>query len=183
MAEPTTLERAIASVPQFVLPKELTNSPPEVREIPETPAAPLPEAKPAEPATEAVATPPETEAEPGKETTEKDPEKTSQRRFERRIDRATRRAAEATTRAEALERKIAELEQRQPQAVSSPGAPRMEDFTDIGEFQKAVEKHAREEAIKDYEQKQRDQSTRTATLRSEERRVGKECRSRWSPYH
>ena len=23
----------------------------------------------------------------------------------------------------------------------------------------------------------------TATMRSEERRVGKECRSRWSPYH
>ena len=23
----------------------------------------------------------------------------------------------------------------------------------------------------------------TATFRSEERRVGKECRSRWSPYH
>ena len=23
----------------------------------------------------------------------------------------------------------------------------------------------------------------TATTRSEERRVGKECRSRWSPYH
>ena len=25
--------------------------------------------------------------------------------------------------------------------------------------------------------------TTTATVRSEERRVGKECRSRWSPYH
>ena len=25
--------------------------------------------------------------------------------------------------------------------------------------------------------------TLTALLRSEERRVGKECRSRWSPYH
>ena len=25
--------------------------------------------------------------------------------------------------------------------------------------------------------------TRFPTLRSEERRVGKECRSRWSPYH
>ena len=25
--------------------------------------------------------------------------------------------------------------------------------------------------------------TNTATVRSEERRVGKECRSRWSPYH
>ena len=24
---------------------------------------------------------------------------------------------------------------------------------------------------------------RTPTIRSEERRVGKECRSRWSPYH
>ena len=26
-------------------------------------------------------------------------------------------------------------------------------------------------------------STRTRVSRSEERRVGKECRSRWSPYH
>src|SRR2546430_16693909 len=26
-------------------------------------------------------------------------------------------------------------------------------------------------------------STRTSLIRSEERRVGKECRSRWSPYH
>ena len=25
--------------------------------------------------------------------------------------------------------------------------------------------------------------TTTGTIRSEERRVGKECRSRWSPYH
>ena len=28
-----------------------------------------------------------------------------------------------------------------------------------------------------------DEDDRTITLRSEERRVGKECRSRWSPYH
>ena len=27
------------------------------------------------------------------------------------------------------------------------------------------------------------QSTESVRLRSEERRVGKECRSRWSPYH
>ena len=27
------------------------------------------------------------------------------------------------------------------------------------------------------------QVVRTSTYRSEERRVGKECRSRWSPYH
>ena len=28
-----------------------------------------------------------------------------------------------------------------------------------------------------------DESNETLTARSEERRVGKECRSRWSPYH
>ena len=28
-----------------------------------------------------------------------------------------------------------------------------------------------------------DKGTLYSTLRSEERRVGKECRSRWSPYH
>ena len=28
-----------------------------------------------------------------------------------------------------------------------------------------------------------EQSSKLASLRSEERRVGKECRSRWSPYH
>ena len=28
-----------------------------------------------------------------------------------------------------------------------------------------------------------DDEKRSAVLRSEERRVGKECRSRWSPYH
>ena len=27
------------------------------------------------------------------------------------------------------------------------------------------------------------EDTRTSGIRSEERRVGKECRSRWSPYH
>src|SRR5256885_7429810 len=34
------------------------------------------------------------------------------------------------------------------------------------------------------EQEQRiEEAVRTAVARSEERRVGKECRSRWSPYH
>ena len=32
-------------------------------------------------------------------------------------------------------------------------------------------------------QKERSLSDRTINARSEERRVGKECRSRWSPYH
>ena len=32
-------------------------------------------------------------------------------------------------------------------------------------------------------QKQADKNAAQNTIRSEERRVGKECRSRWSPYH
>ena len=31
--------------------------------------------------------------------------------------------------------------------------------------------------------KRRKRGAMAATIRSEERRVGKECRSRWSPYH
>ena len=33
------------------------------------------------------------------------------------------------------------------------------------------------------EEKQRDPEAHSVKKRSEERRVGKECRSRWSPYH
>ena len=32
-------------------------------------------------------------------------------------------------------------------------------------------------------QKEKDKYHRISLIRSEERRVGKECRSRWSPYH
>ena len=34
-----------------------------------------------------------------------------------------------------------------------------------------------------WDRKQTNESLRPNTIRSEERRVGKECRSRWSPYH
>ena len=34
-----------------------------------------------------------------------------------------------------------------------------------------------------YEKRTREYLTRAEKDRSEERRVGKECRSRWSPYH
>ena len=33
------------------------------------------------------------------------------------------------------------------------------------------------------ENKEKNRQARKVLLRSEERRVGKECRSRWSPYH
>ena len=43
-------------------------------------------------------------------------------------------------------------------------------------------KLAIEDFIKSYH-KETDKTKLVETIRSEERRVGKECRSRWSPYH
>ena len=165
MPEVVIPDKYADSVPRFVLPKELTNPPPdaspEVKEVkPTTPVIPAEPPQEAKPATEAVAIPPvetpDTEA-------EKDPEKASQRRFERRIDRAHRARAEALARAEAAERRLQEFESKQAPVPSSK--PKMEDFTDIAEFEKAVDKFAREEAVKDYENKQRDGQTQAATLR------------------
>ena len=44
----------------------------------------------------------------------------------------------------------------------------------------------KQEIIKEFGRKEGDTGSpevQIALLRSEERRVGKECRSRWSPYH
>ena len=38
-------------------------------------------------------------------------------------------------------------------------------------------------AVADFERAREDVAVNVMSLRSEERRVGKECRSRWSPYH
>lgn len=153
MAEATT-QSIVDSVPRFILPKEFSNEPkPEVK--PETPAAPLTEAKPA---TEAVATPPDAEVEDtevtGEETTGKDPEKPSNRRFERRIDRATRKAAEAQARSEVLERELQEYKAKNNTPTAPAGEPRMEDFTDIKEYAKAYAGFEKQNAIKEYEAKQ-----------------------------
>ena len=152
MPEVVIPDKYADQVPRFTLPKEFNNDAPEVKPevkkevIPAEP--PKEEAKP--PATEAVAT----EGEPPEETTEKDPEKASTRRFERRIDRAHRRAAEAQAKAEVLERELTELRAKQaPQAVN---APKMEDFTDVQEYAKAYANFEKGNAVKEYEQKQRD---------------------------
>src|SRR3990167_85397 len=147
-------------IPRFTLPDELTNKP-EAKETPkETPAEALPKEEP-KPVAEAATTEPEKPEEPAEEeTTGKDPEKTSQRRFERRIDRAHRARAEAQARAEQLERELQELKTKQTPAPS--GAPRMEDFTDVQEYAKAFAQFEKDNAIKDYEKKQRDQATQVA---------------------
>jgi hypothetical protein len=156
-------------IPRFVLPKELTNPDvsretsevkPEVK--PEKPAEPV-KTDEAKPATEAVATEPEKKADlkTGEVTTGKDPEKATTRRFERRIDRAHRRAAEAQARAEALEREIAEIRAKSVPVVDTE-APKMENFTDVNEFKDASVAHAVKKALEERDHKQREESTKTA---------------------
>lgn len=93
-------------------------------------------------------------ATPTDETPSETPEQAAKRqgrRFERRYDKAIRRAAEAEARAKLLEEQVAKYSQQQQQPES--GAPKLEDFTDLEEFRKAVEKHASEKTAKDIEAK------------------------------
>jgi hypothetical protein len=100
-------------------------------------------------ADQAPATAPEGE----KPDTEQDPEKRGSRRFERRLNAAHRRAAEQQARADFLEKQYNELRATQ-QPVADPGAPKLEQFKDIEEYGRAVEKYAGEKAVKDYQSKQ-----------------------------
>ena len=68
------------------------------------------------------------------------------RRFERRLDAAYRRAAEAQARAEFLEKQLAEV---RPQAKPDPGAPKLENYSDIEEYAKAREDFAKAQALKE----------------------------------
>jgi hypothetical protein len=89
----------------------------------------------------------------------KDPEDTPERaakregrRFERRIGNEIRKAAEARAEAEHLRRQLEQFQRAQPQP-QDPTAPRLEDFTDVLEFQKAVEKYGYEKGAKEAEVK------------------------------
>ena len=85
-------------------------------------------------------------------------EKLGKSRFERRLDKAYRRAAEAEARANALDQRLKEL---QP-APKTTGAPRMEDFTEIKDFADATAKYAAEQAVKEHETKRQQEAHATA---------------------
>jgi hypothetical protein len=128
------------------------------------PAAPAKTVTPAEgeetaqkpPADQAPAAPAE-----GEQPTDESPEqRTGKSRYARRLDKATRRYYEEKARAEFLEKQLAQVQPKQPVAS---GGPRLEDFTDINEYAKAYAKHESENAIKQYEQRQREESQKAAT--------------------
>ncbi len=114
-----------------------------VAAVPETPqpaaAASVPDAQnPAEPA-------PVDKAAPTPEQAEK---QSGSRRFERKLDRAIRREAEASARADLLERQLNEL--RQPKAASQ-GEPKMSEFSDIEEYAKAKAEFEKGNLRKEFE--------------------------------
>jgi hypothetical protein len=124
--------------------------------------APAPE-KPAEvgtPAQNVAEQAPADKPVEGTGTTDQPPEKQGKSRFERRLDKAYRERAEARARAEFLEKQLADLKPKE-QAVTS--APRLEDFSDVQEYAKAYAKYESGNAIKQYEQKQHEESFKRAT--------------------
>ena len=74
------------------------------------------------------------------------------RRFEKKLGTAIRRAAEATARAELLERQIEEL--RQPAAPKDTSAPKLENFSDIEEYATAKAEYAKQQTLKELTTKQ-----------------------------
>ena len=181
MPEVIIPDRYADQVPRFILPPELTNKPdvsadvsretPEKIEVkPELPAEPVTDE--AKPVAEAATT---ESAQADKETTEIDPAKATTRRFERRIDRAHRRAAEAQARTEILEREIAEIKAKQVPVVDTQ-APKMENFTDVEEYAKARETYATKKALDERDHKQRSESVKVAQAQLEskwEEKAGK----------
>lgn len=79
-------------------------------------------------------------------------EKRGQRRFERRIDRLTRRAAEAEARAQLYEKQLAEA--KATSTPSDPGKPRLEQFDDVEKYASATAKYESEKALREHSAKQ-----------------------------
>src|SRR3712207_8502230 len=63
----------------------------------------------------------------------------------------------------------------QAKPIREPNSPNVEPKQDIVEPEQPLESPDKWQHLKVY--------ARASAIRSEERRVGKECRSRWSPYH
>jgi hypothetical protein len=127
------------------------------------PAVPAESGSPAQNATEQAPV----EAEKPAVKTDDTTEKPGKNRDSRRIDRLYRRAAEAQAAQALLERQWNDpvaLEQRmnalKPKAAT-PGAPRIEDFSDVETYAKAYAAHERENAIKEYKDQQQTLASQT----------------------
>lgn len=122
-----------------------------------------PPAAPSAPPAEAVTTPAQPAASApaqAEKPTGDSQEKTGHSRYQRRIDKAYRRAAEAQGRADMLEKRLAEMEARTRANAVDPDEPKLESFSDIGEYAKAVKEHAASKARKEDESRRNSEAQR-----------------------
>lgn len=131
---------------------------PEAPAVPETPAASGQEPAQTQ-AGEATATP--TGEKPAQDKTGDSPEKPGQSRFQRRIDKAYRKAAEARGEADFYKRQLESARQQQQQPAD-PNAPRLGDFDDVEKYAAAREKYASERVLKQQEAHRKAQSHQQA---------------------
>lgn len=114
-------------------------------------------------AVEATAPPEGEQPTETKPPTDEQPEKPGKNRFERRLDRAYRREAEAKARADLLEKRLAELESKNaPPQQLGEGEPRLEQFDDIEKYAVAKAEYKSKKAIEAYEASQRQTQAKAA---------------------
>jgi hypothetical protein len=92
---------------------------------------------------------------PPQKPTDEHPEKQGKNRFERRLDRAYRREAEAKAKADLLEKRLAEIEAKvAPKEQVLEGEPRIEQFDDIEKYAQAKAEFRSKKALEAHEAKQ-----------------------------
>ena len=125
---------------------------------PETPA-PAEGSTPAPQADSATAPPGEVQA----PTTAEQPENAQKgkNRYERKLNRLYRDAAEAKAERDLFKRQLEELKPKS----SDPGEPKLENFSDIEEFRKATAKYASDQAVKEHTAKQQAETQKQAQAR------------------
>lgn len=128
------------------------------------PSAPAP-AEGVQPAQNTAEQAPATAPEGEQPETGQDPEKRGKTRYERRLNAAHRRAAEAAARADFIEKQYNELKAKAAPAESDPSAPRLEQFKDIEDYATAKAKHAEDKALKDFQAKQQGETQKQAQAR------------------
>jgi hypothetical protein len=128
------------------------------------PAVPAEGAQPAQnTAEQAPATAPEGE----KPDTGQDPEKRGKSRYERRLDRAYKRAAEAQARAEFYEKQLNE-QKASAAPAADPAAPKLEQFSDIEQYAAAKAEFEKTKALKEYQDKQQGETQKQQIARLNE---------------
>jgi hypothetical protein len=126
-----------------------------------SPAAPAP-AEGEQPAQNTAEQAPATAPEGDKPDTDESPDKQrGSRRFERRLNRAFKEAAEAKARAELYEKQLQEFKAKSaPEA--DPSAPRLEQYDDIEKYAQAKAKFEADKVLRDHQTKQQTEAQKQA---------------------